>query len=131
MGTQLMVQDATAKGQITGEMLLGDLPDRITVRDLIRTRVREEVARYNLETSEYFRGLVCPEGAEEALAGYRMRIRRTIDWEKQAKAAEEGFLANRFFLLVGDSQVTELDDELKIDADTHIRFIKLLPLVGG
>jgi hypothetical protein len=60
-----------------------------------------------------------------------VRHRRAIDWEKQAKAAEQGFLANRFFLLVGDRQVTELDQVLKIEADTDVRFVKLVPLVGG
>jgi hypothetical protein len=131
MALQLTVRDGTATGRVTAELVLQDVPDRISVRDLIRTRVREEVARYNLSVGKYFAGLVRPIDAEETTEGYRMKRRRSIDWEKQAKVAEEGFMANRFFLLVGDRQITELDELLNIDTETDIRFVKLVPLVGG
>ena len=131
MALQLTVRDGTPNGQVTGELVLHDLSSHMTVRDLIRTRVREEVARYNLSLGEYFQGLVQPMDAEEAAGGYRMKRRRAIEWDKQADIAENGFLANRFFLLVGDRQVTELDEQLDIDSKTDIRFVKLVPLVGG
>jgi hypothetical protein len=63
-----------------------DVPGVITIRELIRLRVREEVARYNAQPTQRFNGLVRPADAEEDLNGYRMRrptgstgnVRRTL-----------------------------------------------------
>lgn len=128
---QVRLRDATATGTVTGELVLDGVPDRITVRDLIRTRVREEVARHNLGTGDYFTGLVQPAEGTDTPRGYKLARPRKIDWEEQADVAEAGFMANRFFVLVGDEQVTELDQVLELSVDTDIRFVKLVPLVGG
>jgi hypothetical protein len=108
-----------------------DIPVAITLRDLIRTRVREEIARANAEPSAEARTLVEPVDAERTLNGYRLREPRRIDWEKQADVALEGFGRNGFFVLVGGRQVDDLDQELELAADSDIRFVKLTPLVGG
>jgi hypothetical protein len=120
----------TATGQTTGSMVL-DLPDRVTLRELIRLRVRDEVARYNAKPTERFRGLVRPTAAEEDLNGYRLRTPSRIDWERQADAAVIAFGRNGFFVLVGDRQVDDLDEELSLDEASDVAFIKLVPLVGG
>ena len=61
MSIELVVRDRTP-GREDGELTLVDLPQRLTLRDLIRTRVRDEVARYNADRDGIFRGLVRPEG---------------------------------------------------------------------
>lgn len=107
------------------------LPGRITLRDLILTRVREEVAAYNLAPSTNFNGLVKPVDAEETINGFRLAVPRRLDWQEQARVAEESFLRNGFFVIVGDRQVDDLDEELELTADTEVRFVRLTPLVGG
>ena len=47
MGITVTVRDQSSTGRATGAVELEDIPSAITLRDLIRTRVREEVARYN------------------------------------------------------------------------------------
>ena len=131
MGLTLTIQDEHAPGRPAGTVTLEDIPSRITLRDLIRTRVREEIAKYNSALGRDFRTLVQPVGAEVTLNGYRFKQPRRLDWRKQADVAEEAFLVNRFFVLVGDRQVEDLDEELQLHADTTIRFVKLTPLVGG
>jgi hypothetical protein len=42
----------------------------MTVRELIRLQVREEVARHNARPSDRFNGLVRPDVAETELNGY-------------------------------------------------------------
>jgi len=101
------------------------------VRELIRTRVANEVRDYNLSQPEYFRGLVQPTDAERSLNGFRMRKRRRIDPEKQFELAIKSFYANGFIVLVNDRQVDELDEEIEIRPDTTVTFLKLVPLVGG
>jgi hypothetical protein len=38
---------------------------------------------------------------------------------------------NGFFVLVGERQVTDLDEVLELTAEADIRFIRLVQLVGG
>ncbi|GAA4639710.1 hypothetical protein GCM10023196_102430 [Actinoallomurus vinaceus] len=125
------VRDETATGRRLDEMSLPDLPDLVTVRDLIRTRVREEVARHNARPSRHFRGLVRPDDAEAELNGYLLREARRIDAERQADLAERAFGRNGFILLVGDRQADELDEVVELGAGTEVVFIRLVPLVGG
>lgn len=104
----------------------------ISLRDLIRTRVREEVARHNARPSATFRGLVRPEGAETNEDGtYRVDRRRKVDWEAQAAAALAAFAKNGFFVVVGDRQVDDLDAELEVSETSEVAFVRLVPLVGG
>ena len=98
---------------------------------MIRTRVRDEVARYNLEPAPTFRGLVAPDGAAQEALGYRLRTPRRIDWERQADAAIEAFTRNGFFILVNGRQATELDEEILVSETEDVAFVKLVPLVGG
>jgi hypothetical protein len=108
-----------------------DIPGTVTLRELIGLRVREEVARYNAQPTERFRGLVRPTEAEEDLNGYRMRTPTRIDWERQADAAVTAFGRNGFFVLVTDRQVEDLDEELTLDEASDVAFVRLVPLVGG
>jgi len=131
MPITVTIKDETGAGRVTAAMTVDGIDQRITVRDLVRTRVREEVVRYNARAGSLFTGLVMPEGAEPGLEGFRMAATRWIDWEKQASKAIEAFGRNGFFVLVGDRQVTDLDEVLELTADTDIRFIRLVPLAGG
>ncbi|MFI7448326.1 hypothetical protein ACIBQX_12585 [Nonomuraea sp. NPDC049714] len=129
--TLVIFRDETATGRTLGEFTLPDLPDSITARELVRLRVREEVARHNAAPSPHFRGLVKPTDAEADLNGYRMRSARPLDWEKQADAAEAAFARNGFILLIGDRQIDDLDEKIALLGDPVVSFIKLVPLVGG
>ncbi|MBG0831436.1 hypothetical protein HS041_27190 [Planomonospora sp. ID67723] len=124
-------RDETATGKPLAEFALPDLPESVSARELVRLRVREEVARYNAAPSHHFRGLVKPTDAEAELNGYRMRTARRLDWEKQADAAEAAFARNGFLLLVGDRQIEDLDTRIDLITDPVVSFIKLVPLVGG
>ena len=124
-------RDETATGKPLTEWKVGGLPERMSVRELIRLRVREEVARHNARPSDRFNGLVRPDDAEAELNGYRLREPRRIDWERQAEIAERAFLANGFFVLAGDRQVEDLDEVLDLTVDPDLVFIKLVALAGG
>jgi hypothetical protein len=134
MSTTLKIRDETTVGLGADEdrdFTLDVTAGRISVRELIRTRVANEVRDYNLSQPEYFRGLVQPTDAERSLNGFRMRKRRRIDPEKQFELAIKAFYANGFIVLVNDRQVDELEEEIEIRPDTTVTFLKLVPLVGG
>ena len=107
------------------------MTETITVRELIRERVYEEVREYNASEPEYFKGLVQPTDAEHTLNGYKIRERRKINWEAQFDLALEAFQRNGFFILVDDRQVESLDETFKLSLTTQVSFVKLVPLVGG
>ena len=131
MPATLTIHDETAAGQKTNTFTLDCLTERMTVRELIRARIYQEVQDYNQKEPEYFRGLVEPTNAERVLNGYKLKARRKIDWQEQYNRALAAFERNGFFVLVGDKQADSLDQEFEVKVDTEVSFVKLVPLVGG
>lgn len=131
MAISLLIHDETMFGDRSNALTLDFLTETITVSELIRERVYEEVRQYNAAMPEYFRGLVQPANAEATLNGHRLRERRRVDWEKQCQLALEAFERNGFFILVDDRQVESLDETITIAPTTQVSFVKLVPLVGG
>lgn len=127
----VVVADASAPERETSRRLLADVPSPVSLRDLIRFRVHEEVAAYNANPGPRFNGLVQPLGAEVTLNGYELQRPRRLDWEEQAEAALGAFARNGFFVFVGDRQVDVVDEELTLAETDVVSFVRLVPLVGG
>jgi len=127
----ITIRDETLTGQSIAEYPLDLLTERVTVRELIRSRVYQEVQDYNRRKPETFRGLVQPTDAEQTLNGFHLRDHRQIDWKKQFDKACDAFERNGFFVLVDDRQPESLDEEITAGPDTRVSFVKLVPLVGG
>ncbi len=109
-----------------------DLLDKtVSLRELIRRRIYQEVAKYNARQSVYFHGLVQPTGAELTLNGYRLKTAHQLDWKAQYEKALEAFTYRGYILLVDDKQVADLDTSIELHAGTEVTFLKLIPLVGG
>jgi hypothetical protein len=133
METTLTIEDrATFELGGRGYTFVLALPaERLTVRELIRARVFQEVQAYNERCSRSFWGLVQPTEAECTLNGYRLPRQRRLDAEKQCQRAIEAFQRNGFLILVDDRQVSDLDEEIEVTPATRVTFLKLVPLVGG
>ena len=130
----LTIRDETATGRTTGELTLDVLAETITVRELIRSRVYQEVQDYNLRGRTgggEFRGLVTPTDTERTLNGAKLRKRREIDWKQQFEKACDAFGRNGFFVLIDDRQAESLDETFTVGPSTTVSFVKLVPLVGG
>jgi len=130
MTKAITISDQSPSGKSVGSIFLTGISDRSTLRDLIRTRVREEVAACNLKPPKKFHGLVMPEGGEVGKNEFVMKRPRRVDWEKQADVAAKAFEKSGFFVLVG-GQVTELDEDLELADGADVRFVRLIPLIGG
>ncbi len=127
----LAVHDETTAGQRTHTLILDLLTERVTVRELIRARIYQEVQDHNRSGATLFRGLVQPTDTEKTLNGFKFSKPRQLDWEEQYGRALEAFQRNGFFVLVGDRQAEGLDEEFEVKPDTEVSFVKLVPLVGG
>lgn len=123
--------DETTSGERRDAWALEIAEERLTLREVIRRRVFQEVTEYNARTTGEFRGLVQPTEAERTLNGYALRTPRRIDPERQFELAVKAFGRNGFLVLIGDRQVEELDAELDLRLGTEVTFLKLVPLVGG
>lgn len=103
----------------------------VTLRELIRGRLQQEVERYNQSLPETFQGLVQPEESEQILNGFRLKTKRPLDWEAQCRRAWSSFEKNGFLVLLDGKQVTELDVPCDLHENSEIEFIKLVPIIGG
>lgn len=132
MGLAVTLQDETTSGEVVNTTSLKLISERVTVRELITERIRNEVEHFNRQKQkELFRGLVAPTDAEKQLNGYRLKKPRPISFEQQLALALKAFEANGFFVLVDDRQVDELDAQVTLTEHSKVSFIKLVPLVGG
>jgi hypothetical protein len=131
MAATLTVRDENLNGESLREWALEVLSERMSVRELIRSRVYQEVQDYNLQQGQDFHGLVQPEEAEKTLNGWKLKKPRLIDWRRQFDRAVEAFEANQILILVNDRQAESLDAEFTIGQETTVTFLRLTPLVGG
>jgi hypothetical protein len=118
---EVLVRDETMAGRAIDEWILPDLPDEITARELLRLRVREEVARFYATAGAVFRGLT----------DFTVRRGQRLDWAAQADAACQAFTRNGFVMIVGRHQVDDLDQLIDLRGDPTVAFVRLVPLVGG
>lgn len=136
MAITLMIRDETASGDFVNQIPLEVPSERLTVRELIRERVYQEVQDFNrTQGQRSFRGLVQPTDAERILNGnraeYQLKQWREINWKEQFDRAIEAFEQNAFFIIINDRQAESLDQEFTVNSQTEISFLKLTMLVGG
>jgi hypothetical protein len=131
MAVQLQIRDQTLAGATTDEYVVDLLTERITVRELIRSRVYQEVQDHNLRKPEHFVGLVQPAELECLLNGAKDGGHRPVDWQRQFEAALVAFDHRRILVLVNDAEVEDLDQEILVEPNTQVTFLKLVPLMGG
>jgi len=137
MSTVVTIADETMSGSTLNEFSLEFLTECVTVRELIRARIYQEVTEHNARQASKtgmlieFRGLVQPAGSERTGSGSRLRKPRKIDWQEQYANAIKGFQANGFLVLVDDRQLVDLDEEVTLQVDSRVSFLRLVALVGG
>jgi hypothetical protein len=127
----LTIRDESTSGETLREFSLDVLSERITVRELIRSRVYQEVKDFNAQQPGVFQGLIQPADDEQTLNGGRRRKKRLIDWKRQFERALAAFRANQILILVDDRQLESLDEEIEITPDTRVAFLRLTLLMGG
>jgi len=92
---------------------------RASAREPIRSRVQQEVERYNQTMPEIFQGLVQPERRGLSIGKFSMSV------------ACSSFERNGFLMLANGVQILELDEPIELREDSEIQFVKLVPPVGG
>lgn len=120
MGSVTFVDETTSGGR-SGGWAMEIAEERLALRELIRRRIFQEVA----------------ESAARGSAAEEHRLVRPaadggrVDPDAQTALALGAFERNGFLVLVGDRQITELDEEIDLPLGTEVTFLKLVALVGG
>ena len=133
MLTELLIRDETTAslGKTEHTFTVHVSGETISVHELIRQRVYQEVEQFNNRQPAVFRMLVQPNDTERTLNGFKFHKPRLIDPDAQFEKALEAFQGNGFIILVDDRQVESLDTEIALYPETSVTFLKLVPLVGG
>lgn len=135
----IAVRDETTSGTVSRRFTLEFPTERVTVRELIRERVYQEVDDYNRRQREgkggagggAFQGLVRPTDAEVALNGFKVKKGREIDWKQQFEKAIQAYERNQVLVLVGERQTEGLEEVIEITKGMEVTFLRLVMLVGG
>jgi hypothetical protein len=101
----------------------------LSVGELIASKVRQEVAECVAQqrpglSGEYF----SPEALLRA-ATLEALAPGAIDTE--IERAQWAFAARDYMIVINNRRVFDVNEVLKLQADTQVEFIKILPLVGG
>lgn len=131
---KLRLVDETTAGhcEVAGVLTLS--APVITLRELIAERVRKEVESYDLERSAAPRrelGAVEPGETERLLNGGRASTALPLNIDAQIRRALRSFESNGFLVLARDRQLTDLDEAIDLREIEEIRFLRLVPLIGG
>ncbi|WP_330298187.1 hypothetical protein [Streptomyces sp. NBC_00503] len=126
MGSVIFVDETTAGGRGDG-WGMEITEERLALRELIRRRIFQEVAEAKAARSR--------PAAAPAAAGSRLvrpaEADGPVDPQAQTEAALAAFGRNGFLVLVGERQITDLDEEIDLPLGTEVTFLKLVALVGG
>jgi hypothetical protein len=128
----LKVIDETTAGERSEGLTLEFLTERVTVRELIRSRVYQEVTERNARWNLISRQMMQPSLEEQALNGeQRSAAHNKIDWEQQFERALAVFEGNGFLIFAAGKQLLDLDEEITLGPGAEVTFLRLVPLVGG
>jgi hypothetical protein len=111
---RLTFVDETTAGDRSPAWHLDIFEERLTLREVIRRRVFQEVAERN--------------AAAVPDAGGRFE---RADAETEFTRAVEAFSRNGFLVLVDERQVCDLDAEIELAMDVKVTYLRLIPLAGG
>ena len=124
------MRDISHSGHELGRTQMDDLPAVISLGDLLRIRIRSDVARYNFDPGPVFEGLVQPPDAVRHHDGHHLQVPRPLDADPLIGAAEEAVARGILSFVVGDEEVTDLAH--RIDPEQHDEIIAVLrrPIVA-
>src|SRR5438552_17871164 len=88
---------------------------KISLRALLRERVRREVESFNLHHPEVYQGLVQPEESELILNGYQVKRMHTLDPEREYQNALQSYASNGFLVFAAGRQIESLDEEIDLE----------------
>jgi hypothetical protein len=129
MPTITIIDASTVSNERTWDLAL--LQETVSLAEIIKQRIYQEVSEYNARQSSFFQGLVQPTETKRTLNGYELKTPRHLDWNAQYEQALSAFSRRGFIVLVDGHQQTDLTANITLHTGSTVTFFKLVPLVGG
>ena len=126
----VLIRDESMNREMLQELSVVLPDDKITVRDLIRTRIRREFTASDAYESSQ------PESGNDVAVG-NPSIHGApvptipVEWESELKKALDAFITNRLVILIDNRQVKSLDESIEINSETKISFLRLTFVMGS
>jgi hypothetical protein len=117
---ELTMRDMSRAGHELGRVELDELPERLTVLQLLEHRVRHDVAAHARAPGRVFRGLVQPQDAVRHSDGHHLRTVRVLEPEPLVAAAHEAVAMGLLVLRVGDQILSDLDAVVDVAANDQV-----------
>lgn len=124
------MRDVSHAGHELGRAHVDGLPAVATLGEILRIRVRSDVARYNAEPGPVFAGLVQPADSIRHSDGHHMRAPRRLDAERLAAAAEEAVGAGILWFVVDGETITDPARGIDVERQDEIIAVLRRPVVA-
>jgi len=121
MSVTIHAQDQGTDGKTLREFVLNFLTERVTVRELLRSRIYQGVTEGNAR-----RAMAAGKGGAPSKTKPV-----TLNFDDEFKKALDAFKVGRVIVLVDDKQLDDLATQVVVAPSTSVTFLRLVPLVGG
>lgn len=128
--SELEMRDVSHAGHELGRSHLDGLPAVVSLGELLRIRIRSDVARYNAEPGPVFVGLVQPADSVRHSDGHHLKVPRALDADRLVRAAEEAAAAGVLWFVLGDEEVTDLARRIDVDQQEEVVAVLRRPIVA-
>jgi hypothetical protein len=111
--------------------------ERVTAREIIRSRVAAEVEDLKLRTRRHdgrqTRSFIIKiaQDSQEARLNSSININGELEIEAECERAITEFILRRYIMLLDDRQIDDIDEGVGLRPDSEVVFIYLVPLKGG
>lgn len=127
---ELIIKEENFAGKILNEISVQVNKEILTVAELIRLRVEQEVTQHN-KTIDQQGNAYLHEMESQLNQRNSFTQGKLADPEKETFRAWEAFKNNQVFLLIDQKQAESLEQEFLVNEHTKVSFIQMTPLVGG
>ena len=130
----ISIRDESMNGETIRELDLEIPAEQISIEELIRSRVFQEVKESNARMAS---GNNEPNPSvrrsefEALLNGPRARSNPPVEWQSQFEKALKAFRSNQVLILIDGEQANSLDQIVDVSTSTRISFLRLTMLMGG
>jgi len=131
MKEMIKINDQDVRGNCYHSFRVPNTEEHLTVRNLIKMRIQNEIEKFNMLRPLCFYSLVQPEGAEITSKGYRLKEHRNIDWQQQFEKAIAAFDEKCFLINFDGRDFQSLDDVIETPDLVEINFVKFAEVIGG
>ena len=111
--------------------------ERVTAREIIRSRVAAEVEDLKLRTRRHdgrqTRSFIIKiaQDSQEARLNSSININGELEIEAECERAITEFILRRYIMLLDDRQIDDIDEGVGLRPDSEVVFVYLVPLKGG